>query len=82
MAQRIAIREGLLERLKSNAGIRDDESFARLIGASRATLARIKAGEAPSAQFVAGIALAFDMGLGEIAVAVRDDDFAAQKDVA
>ena len=68
---RVIIRSGLLERLKANAGIRDDEAFARLIGSSRATLARIKAGESPSTAFLAGIAVAFGLGLGEIAEVVE-----------
>lgn len=67
------IRSGLLDRLKTNAGIASDEAFARLIGVSRATLVRVRdQGEAPSAVFIAGTSLAFGLGPGEVAVVVED----------
>lgn len=64
----VIIRPGLLDRLKRNSGIQDDDAFARLIGTSRSTLNRVRAGETPSIGFIAGIAQAFGMGLGEVAV--------------
>lgn len=71
MAQ-VQIRPGLLDRLKAQSGVASDDAFARLIGVSRATLVRVRdRGEAPSAGFIAGLALAFDLGLGEVAVAVE-----------
>lgn len=60
------IRPGLLDRLKQNSGIRSDEAFARVIGVSRATLARLKAGEEPTLRTVVGIAQAFGLALGEV----------------
>lgn len=61
------IRDGLLDRLKIQSGIKSDDAFARLIGVSRATLSRYKAGEEVSMRAVVGIALAFGLGLGEVA---------------
>lgn len=60
------IRDGLLDRLKIQAGIKSDDSFARLIGVSRATLARYKAGEEVSMRAAVGVAMAFGLGLGEV----------------
>lgn len=62
------IRPGLLDRLKSNSGIRSDDAFAKLIGVSRATLQRYKDGEEPSLRAVVGIADAFGLALGEVVV--------------
>lgn len=73
----VRIRPGLLDRLKINSGIHDDESFARVIGVSRATLARVKAGEAPSVGFIAGVARGFGLGLGEVAEVVTDEPIEA-----
>ena len=61
------VRDGLIDRLKLQAGIKSDDAFARLIGVSRATLARYKAGEEVSMRAVVGIAQAFGLGLGEVA---------------
>lgn len=72
----VVIRPGLLDRLKLNSHITDDETFARAIGVSRATLSRVKAGETPSIGFIAGVAKAFGLGLGEVAVIVETDDAA------
>ena len=60
------IREGLLDRLKQQSGIKSDDAFARLIGTSRATLARYKAGEEVSMRVAVGVATAFGLGLGEV----------------
>lgn len=60
------IRPDLLDRLKSNAGIRSDDAFARTIGITRATLARIKAGDEPSLRTVLGIMQAFGLAFGEV----------------
>lgn len=60
------IRDGLLDRLKTQAGIKSDDSFARLIGVSRATLARYKAGDEVSMRAAVGVAVAFGLGLGEV----------------
>ena len=60
------IREGLLDRLKMQSGIKSDDAFARLIGVSRATLARYKAGDEVSMRAAVGIAQAFGLGLGEV----------------
>ena len=68
----VVVREGLIDRLKAQAGIKSDDAFARLIGTSRATLVRVKAGEEPSIRVIAGIAQAFGLGLGEVAEMIRD----------
>lgn len=60
------IRDGLLDRLKIQSGIKSDDAFARLIGTSRATLARYKAGEEVSMRVAVGVAVAFGLGLGEV----------------
>ena len=60
------IRDGLLDRLKAQAGIKSDDAFARLIGVSRASLARYKAGEEVSMRAAVGVAVAFGLGLGEV----------------
>lgn len=62
----VRIRPDLLDRLKSNAGIRSDDAFARTIGITRATLARIKAGDEPSLRTVLGIMQAFGLAFGEV----------------
>jgi transcriptional regulator with XRE-family HTH domain len=62
------IRPGLLDRLKTNSGIRSDDAFAKLIGVSRTTLQRYKAGEEPSLRAVISIADAFGLALGEVVV--------------
>lgn len=67
----VMIRPGLLERLKTNSGIRDDESFARTIGMSRATLNRLRNGEEPSLRAIVGIAQAFGLALGEVVEVVQ-----------
>lgn len=60
------IRDGLLDRLKTQSGIKSDDAFARLIGTSRASLNRYKAGEEVSMRAAVGIATAFGLGLGEV----------------
>ena len=62
----VRIRPELLDRLKQNAGIRSDDAFARTIGITRATLARLKAGEEPSLRTVLGIMGAFGLAFGEV----------------
>ncbi|MFC4223538.1 helix-turn-helix domain-containing protein [Lysinibacter cavernae] len=76
------IRPGLLDRLKGNSGIRNDEAFARLIGVSRATLQRFKNGDEVSMRAAVGISLAFGLGIGEI-VEVRqvEGDPSSRSDV-
>lgn len=60
------IRDGLLDRLKAQAGIKSDEAFARLIGVSRPTVIRYKSGEEVSMRAAVSIATAFGLGLGEV----------------
>lgn len=69
----VIIRPGLLDRLKNNSGIKSDEAFARTIGTSRSTLDRVSNGEAPSIGFIAGVASAFGLGLGEVAIVAPDE---------
>lgn len=68
------IRSGLLDRLKAHAGIKSDDAFARLIGVSRASLARYKVGEEVSMRAVVSISQAFGLGLGEVAEIVTRAD--------
>ena len=70
--QKVAVvRPGLLDRLKAQGGIKSDDAFARLVGTSRATLVRIKAGEEPSLRVVVGISQAFGLGIGEVVEVVE-----------
>lgn len=69
----VRIRPELLDRLKQNAGIRSDDAFARTIGITRATLARLKAGEEPSLRTVLGIMQAFGLAFGEVTEPVPAD---------
>lgn len=62
------IRPGLLDRLKTNNGIRSDEALARIMGISRSTLIQYKSGAEPSLRAVALLADAFGLALGEIVV--------------
>lgn len=73
VGQSAQIRPGLLDRLKLNSGIKSDEAFARMIGVSRATLSRLKAGEEPTLRTVVGIAQAFGLALGEV-VEIRTEE--------
>jgi putative transcriptional regulator len=70
----VIIHPGLLDRLKENSGNTSDEAFAHAIGSSRSTLDRVKAGrDSPSIGFIAGIAAAFGLGLGEVAIVALDE---------
>lgn len=60
------IRPGLLDRLQTHSGIKQDDAFAASIGVSRATLARLKDGEMPSLATAIQIARTFGLGLGEV----------------
>lgn len=73
MSASLRIRPGLLDRLKKNAGIADDTSFARLIGVSRDTLIRLREGGKPSIETIALISKAFALGVGEVAVVVTSE---------
>ncbi|WP_256335286.1 helix-turn-helix transcriptional regulator [Microbacterium sp. 77mftsu3.1] len=64
--QTAMIRPGLIDRLRLQSGVKSDEAFARLIGVSRPTLQRLRAGEEPTLRSVIGIATAFGLGLGEV----------------
>ncbi|GAA4762267.1 helix-turn-helix transcriptional regulator [Microbacterium gilvum] len=69
----VMIRPGLLERLRLQSTVRSDEAFARLIGVSRPTYQRLKAGEEPTLRTIVGIAQAFGLGLGEVVQIVQPD---------
>ncbi|ALJ20405.1 helix-turn-helix domain-containing protein [Microbacterium sp. No. 7] len=68
--QQVRIRPGLLDRLKLNSGVKSDDAFARMIGVSRSTLSRLRAGDEPTIRTAWNIADAFGLGLGEVVVAV------------
>lgn len=65
MSATIRIKEGLLKRLRESRHIPTEEIQARMIGVDRVTLRRIDKGATPSAAFMAGVAEAFGLGLGE-----------------
>lgn len=67
------VRPGLLDRLKTNSGIRTDAAFAASIGVSRATLDRLRKGVTPDLRTVMNIARAYGLGLGEV-VAVAEPE--------
>lgn len=69
--QTAMIRPGLIDRLRLQSGVKSDEAFARLIGVSRPTLQRLRAGEEPTLRSVIGIATAFGLGLGEVVQVVE-----------
>lgn len=71
---RVIVRPGLLDRLQQNSGIVDDDAFAATLRTSRSTLDRVRRGEAPSLGFIAGVAKAFGLSLGEVAEIVDDVD--------
>lgn len=78
----VTIRPGLLDRLKDNSGIRSDDAFARMIGVSRTTLGRLKAGEEPTLRTIVGIAQAFDLAFGEVIVVRESADERESQDTA
>lgn len=65
MCQRIRIKAGLLERLRTLSGINSDDAQARMLGVYRATINRIKNGDQPSAKFMAALCSSYGLGLGE-----------------
>jgi transcriptional regulator with XRE-family HTH domain len=67
-------RPGLLDRLKTNNGIRSDEALARLMGISRSTLQNYRNGSEPSLRAVVLLADAFGLALGEVLVKPEDDE--------
>lgn len=73
MAATIRIKEGLLKRLRVTRQIPTEEIQARMIGVDRVTLRRIDRGATPSAGFMAGVAEAFGLGLGEAFDVVQVD---------
>lgn len=65
----IRVRPGLLERLKTNSGITNDDAFAGAIGTSRSTLVAVRDGNRePSIGFAVGVARAFGLGLSEVVI--------------
>lgn len=68
MASTIQLRPGLLDRLKRYSGLETDQALAGAIGVSTDTLMRVRSGkQAPSTQFLVGVAAAFGLSLGEVA---------------
>lgn len=65
MSQRIRIKPGLLERLRTFSGITSDDAQARMLGVDRATINRVKNGDQPSAKFMAALCSSYGLGLGE-----------------
>ena len=64
----LAIRDGLLDRLQAVSGIQTDTAMAGAIGVSLDTYRRVRSGaQAPSAAFIAGVAIAFGLSVGEVA---------------
>jgi hypothetical protein len=61
MPPQIRIKQNILSRLRELHRIPSEEAQARWIGVDRATLRRIDAGASPSAAFIAGAIVAFDL---------------------
>lgn len=73
MAPKLQIRPGLLERLRTMRSIPSEEIQARMIGVDRTTLRRVDHGGVPSGAFIAGMVVAFQMGIGEMFEVVTDE---------
>lgn len=58
---KVRIKDGILHRLREIHRLQSDEALARLIGCDRTTLRRVAAGGSPSAAFIAGAVVAFDL---------------------
>lgn len=69
----LKLRGNVLERIKEARSIPSYDVLARMIGVDRATLQRVRTGQEPSSKFVAGAALAFGMGIGELFEPVEDE---------
>ncbi|WP_427870582.1 helix-turn-helix domain-containing protein [Leucobacter luti] len=72
------VRPGLLDRLKTNSGIRTDEAFAASIGISRATLDRLRKGDTPDLRTVVMIARSYGIGLSEVVTEVDPSELDAE----
>ena len=71
------MKEGILDSLRQSGGIATDEAMARLAGIPEDEYAAVKTGkEAPSALFLASIALTFSKNIDQLAEA-RPDTFKA-----
>lgn len=57
----VKIRSGILHKLRRLHEIGSEEVQARMIGVDRSTLRRIDQGGVPSAEFIAGTCVAFDL---------------------
>lgn len=73
MSSTLRIKPGLLADLRAKHSITSEHNQARLIGVDRTTLRRIDAGDTPSAAFIAGFTLAFDMPIHEAFEVVEKD---------
>lgn len=73
MNAKLQVRPGLLERLRVTRNIPSEEIQARMIGVDRTTLRRVDQGGVPSGAFIAGMVVAFQMGIGEMFEVVTDE---------
>lgn len=73
MPSTVRIRDDILFRLRELHHIPSEEAQARLIGVSRSTLRRIANGASPSAAFIAGAIVAFDLSFDALFI-VTDPD--------
>lgn len=76
MASMLRIKPGLLKRLREVRNIPSEEVQARMIGVDRATLRRVDNGSTPSGAFMAGLCVAFDLGVGEAFEVVKEASLA------
>jgi transcriptional regulator with XRE-family HTH domain len=72
MEPQVRIKPGLLGRLRETRQIPSEEAQARMIGVDRTTLRRVERGTQPSGSFMAGLCVAFGLGLGEAFDIVSD----------
>ncbi|WP_030149753.1 MULTISPECIES: helix-turn-helix domain-containing protein [Mycetocola] len=75
MTHKLLIRPGLLARLRETRNIPSEDVQARMIGVDRSTLGRVERGSQPSAAFIVGVCVAFNLGPGE-AFEIVDDSAA------
>lgn len=70
----LIIRPGILDNLKEARGIHTDQAMAAIGRVSINTYRAYRDGErSPSAEFIAALGTAFNMGVGELAV-IRADE--------
>ena len=73
----IALKSGILDRAQRMSGLATDRAFAGALGVTEEELAAVRAGGSPSTAFLAGLADAFGLTLGEMATVTFTEGAAA-----